>query len=182
MLAGAGQAHGMAFSVQKGVAVPPSLKNIYQELASDLGSEWSAPQPMHGHLIRWAQQGVLLLNAVLTVRKANAASHQGKGWENFTDAAIKAINAKLSNVVFILWGGHAQKKESLISASKHQILKSAHPSPLSVTKFRGCKHFSKTNGILKAHGKVPIDWRVDGPLPSASDPNPQDPSETENDP
>lgn len=164
---GPGQAHGLSFSVQKGVPVPPSLRNIFQELSADLGAAWSPPSPAHGCLVRWAGQGVLLLNAVLTVRKGAANSHQGKGWEHFTDAAIKAISATQRGVVFILWGGYAQKKAVLIQRSKHHILTSAHPSPLSVTKFRGCKHFSKANELLQQQGLAPIDWRLDGPLPTA---------------
>lgn len=152
--------------MQKGIRPPPSLGNIYKELAADLGESWKEPE--HGHLIRWSRQGVLLLNAVLTVQTKNPNSHQGKGWEQFTDAVIRIINAKLKGVVFILWGAYAQKKASLVTASKHHVLASAHPSPFSATKFFGCRHFSKTNAFLVADGKTPIDWNVDGPLPAAA--------------
>ena len=151
-----GQAHGLSFSVQDGVALPPSLKNIFKEIEDDLGvTPFSS-----GNLIRWAKQGVLLLNTVLTVRRDQPNSHKGKGWENFTTRVIELINAKTSPVVFLLWGGNAKAFEGLIDKSKHYVLKSAHPSPLSAYNgFFGCKHFSKTNEILEKIGKKPIDWR-----------------------
>ena len=151
-----GQAHGLSFSVQDGVALPPSLKNIFKEIEDDLGvTPFSS-----GNLIRWAKQGVLLLNTVLTVRRDQPNSHKGKGWENFTTRVIELINAKTSPVVFLLWGGNAKAFEGLIDNSKHYVLKSAHPSPLSAYNgFFGCKHFSKTNEILEKIGKKPIDWR-----------------------
>lgn len=151
-----GQAHGLSFSVQDGVALPPSLKNIFKEIENDLDIT-----PINsGNLIRWAKQGVLLLNTVLTVRRDQPNSHKGKGWENFTTRVIELINAKTSPVVFLLWGGNAKAFEGLIDNSKHYVLKSAHPSPLSAYNgFFGCKHFSKTNEILEKIGKKPIDWR-----------------------
>lgn len=151
-----GQAHGLSFSVQDGVALPPSLKNIFKEIENDLDIT-----PINsGNLIRWAKQGVLLLNTVLTVRRDQPNSHKGKGWENFTTRVIGLINAKTSPVVFLLWGGNAKAFEGLIDNSKHYVLKSAHPSPLSAYNgFFGCKHFSKTNEILEKIGKKPIDWR-----------------------
>lgn len=151
-----GQAHGLSFSVQDGVALPPSLKNIFKEIEDDLDiTPFSS-----GNLIRWAKQGVLLLNTVLTVRRDQPNSHKGKGWENFTTRVIELINAKTSPVVFLLWGGNAKAFEGLIDKSKHYVLKSAHPSPLSAYNgFFGCKHFSKTNEILEKIGKKPIDWR-----------------------
>lgn len=152
---GMGQAHGLCFSVPDGVTIPPSLRNIYKELNDDL----NIPISSSGNLTRWARQGVLLLNAILTVRENCAGSHQGKGWENFTNAAIKAISEKLSGVVFMLWGNYAQEKQSLIDTSKHYILKAAHPSPLSASRgFFGCKHFSKTQEILKTNGYETINW------------------------
>ncbi|MGI6342821.1 MAG: uracil-DNA glycosylase [Bacteroidales bacterium] len=152
---GMGQAHGLCFSVPDGVTIPPSLRNIYKELNDDL----NIPISNSGNLTRWARQGVLLLNAILTVRENCAGSHQGKGWENFTNAAIKAISEKLSGVVFMLWGNYAQEKQSLIDTSKHYVLKAAHPSPLSASRgFFGCKHFSKTQEILKANGYETINW------------------------
>ena len=152
---GAGQAHGLSFSVQFGVKSPPSLGNIYKELNADLG----VPIPRHGNLEKWADQGVLLLNATLTVRANQAGSHQGKGWEKFTDALIKRLSEKRVGIVFILWGRFAQAKESLIDKDKHYILKAAHPSPFSAYNgFFGCKHFSKTNEILHRHGINEIDW------------------------
>lgn len=154
---GPGQAHGLCFSVQEGVATPPSLKNIYKELASDIGFEI----PNHGHLQKWAGQGVLLLNAILTVRAHQAASHRNKGWEEFTDAAIRKLNEEREGLVFLLWGGFAKRKASMIDASKHHILKSAHPSPLSAYNgWFGCKHFSQTNEYLKSQGKSEIDWSL----------------------
>ena len=152
---GPGQAHGLCFSVNDGIPFPPSLQNIFKEITSDLG----IPAPKTGNLTRWAEQGVLLLNATLTVRASQAGSHQGKGWEEFTDAVIKTISEKAENVVFILWGSYAIKKKALINASKHCILTAPHPSPLSSYRgFFGCKHFSKTNTYLTSKGKTPIEW------------------------
>jgi uracil-DNA glycosylase len=151
-----GQAHGLSFSVQPGVPPPPSLVNIFKELHDDIGFRI----PNHGCLIPWAQQGVLLLNAVLTVRAHQANSHQGKGWETFTDTVIRAVNRKETQVVFLLWGSYAQRKAELID-SRHVILKAPHPSPLSASRgFFGCKHFSKTNAALQAAGLPPIDWQL----------------------
>jgi uracil-DNA glycosylase len=148
------QAHGLAFSVRRGVKVPPSLVNIFKELETDLG----VPRAKHGDLESWAQQGVLLLNTVLTVRAHEAASHKGKGWENLTDAIIKAVSAKPEPVVFVLWGAHAQKKLELIDTSKHTVLQSAHPSPLSARNgFFGSKPFSRINAVLE----TPIDWNLE---------------------
>ena len=152
---GPGQAHGLCFSVNDGIQFPPSLQNIFKEITSDLG----IPAPKTGNLTRWAEQGVLLLNATLTVRASQAGSHQGKGWEEFTDAVIKTISEKAENVVFILWGSYAIKKKSLINAAKHCILTAPHPSPLSSYRgFFGCKHFSQTNTYLTSKGKTPINW------------------------
>lgn len=152
---GPGQAHGLCFSVNDGIQFPPSLQNIFKEITSDLG----IPAPKTGNLTRWAEQGVLLLNATLTVRASQAGSHQGKGWEEFTDAVIKTISEKAENVVFILWGSYAIKKKSLINPSKHCILTAPHPSPLSSYRgFFGCKHFSQTNTYLTTKGKTPIEW------------------------
>ena len=152
---GPGQAHGLCFSVNDGIPFPPSLQNIFKEITSDLG----IPAPKTGNLTRWAEQGVLLLNATLTVRASQAGSHQGKGWEEFTDSVIKIISEKAENVVFILWGSYAIKKKALINASKHCILTAPHPSPLSSYRgFFGCKHFSKTNTYLTSKGKTPIEW------------------------
>ena len=152
---GIGQAHGLSFSVNDGVKFPPSLQNIFKELQSDCG----IPIPLSGNLTKWATQGVLLLNATLTVRKDQAGSHQKKGWEIFTDAVIKTISNHHAHIVFILWGRFAQSKIHLIDASKHLILTAAHPSPLSAYNgFFGCKHFSKTNAYLKANGKQEIKW------------------------
>lgn len=152
---GPGQAHGLCFSVNEGVPFPPSLQNIFKEIGEDL----QKPIPKSGSLTHWANQGVLLLNATLTVQKDKAGSHQNKGWEEFTDAAIKILAEKKSNLVFLLWGSFAQKKEVLIPPNKHLILKSAHPSPLSAYRgFLGNKHFSKTNEYLISQGKEPIDW------------------------
>ena len=154
---GPGQAHGLCFSVQDGVALPPSLVNIFKELKSDLGID----KPQSGNLEKWAMQGVLLLNATLTVRDGQAASHQGKGWERFTDAAIKVISDQCQQVVFILWGNYAQAKAVLIDSNKHFILKGVHPSPLSANRgFFGCQHFSKANNLLKSAGKSEIDWSL----------------------
>lgn len=151
---GAGQAHGLCFSVNEGVAIPPSLQNIYKELFSDLG----VPLAPNGNLQRWADQGVLLLNATLTVEAGKAGSHQGHGWEEFTDAAVRALAQKREDLVFILWGAYAQKKGAFIDSKKHLVLKSAHPSPFSAVNFFGSKHFSKTNTYLIEHGKRPIQW------------------------
>lgn len=154
---GKGQAHGMSFSVQKGVRVPPSLKNIYQELYDDQGLE-----PVHhGFLMEWAKQGVLLLNTVLTVRESNPNSHKGKGWELFTDQVIRTLNERKKPVIFLLWGKHAEQKEALITNNQHYILKSPHPSPFSARKgFFGSRPFSKVNAILNEIGEEPIDWRL----------------------
>ncbi|XP_064479120.1 uracil-DNA glycosylase-like [Ornithodoros turicata] len=150
------QAHGLAFSVPKGVAVPMSLVNIYKELSSDIPD---FQKPSHGALFGWAEQGVLLLNAGLTVRKNAANSHKDRGWETFTDAVIKCIDQRCSGVVFLLWGAYAQKKGAIIDKKKHKTLRCAHPSPLSASRgFFGCGHFSKTNEYLKSMGKKPIDW------------------------
>lgn len=151
-----GQAHGLSFSVNDGVPFPPSLQNIFKEISDDLGT----PMPQSGDLTRWAEQGVLLLNATLTVRAHQAASHQRKGWETFTDAAIKALNAGRDNLVFILWGGYARSKASLIDPSRHLVLQSVHPSPLSANRggWFGNHHFSLCNQYLEAHGATPIAW------------------------
>lgn len=155
---GDGQAHGLSFSVQKGVATPPSLKNIYKELESDIEG---FKTPNHGNLTQWADEGVLLLNASLTVRAHEPGSHQGKGWEAFTDQAISQLSDKKTGLVFLLWGKFAQQKAALIDEKKHTVLKSAHPSPFSAyTGFFGNKHFSKTNEILIAEGKKPINWQI----------------------
>lgn len=151
-----GQAHGLSFSVPPGVRPPPSLVNIFKELRDDLGCR----VPNHGCLIDWAKQGVLLLNAVLTVRAHESGSHRKQGWEEFTDAIIHAASARTEPVVFVLWGGQAQKKEKLIDASRHVVLKAAHPSPLSATKFFGSKPFSAINEALTRLGKSPIDWQL----------------------
>jgi uracil-DNA glycosylase len=149
-----GQAHGLAFSVQRGIKVPPSLVNMYKELESDLG----VPRAKHGFLESWARQGVLLLNTVLTVRAHEPASHKKRGWEDFTDAIIKVVSAKQEPVVFVLWGAHAQKKLELIDTKKHTVIQSAHPSPLSAKAgFFGSKPFSKINAALK----TPIDWSLE---------------------
>ena len=152
---GPGQAHGLCFSVPEGIKIPPSLRNIYKELMSDVGIN----PPTKGDLTNWAKQGVLLLNATLTVRAHEAGSHQNKGWEQFTDQCIRLVSENLNHVVFLLWGAYAQKKSNLIDESKHLILKSVHPSPLSAHRgFFGCKHFSKTNEYLLEHGAQTIDW------------------------
>ncbi len=154
---GSGQAHGLCFSVQPGVPVPPSLKNIYKELKADLGIE----PPRHGHLQSWAEQGVLLLNATLSVEAGRAGSHQEKGWEQFTDAIIARLDREREHLVFVLWGSYAQKKGEFIDKSKHLVLTSPHPSPLSAHRgFLGSKPFSKINAYLKQHGVAPIDWRI----------------------
>ena len=154
---GPGQANGLCFSVAEGIKSPPSLKNIFKELNTDLG----IPIPYSGNLEPWADQGVLLLNAVLTVRANTPGSHQKKGWETFTDAVIKTISDNKKGVVFLLWGNFAHTKEALINDKKHFILKAAHPSPLARGAFFGCKHFSKTNRILETESISPIDWRIE---------------------
>ncbi len=149
------QAHGLCFSVQDGVPAPPSLVNIYKELQRDLGK----PIPSSGNLTHWAEQGVLLLNATLTVEAHRAGSHQGKGWEELTDAAIQALNNQRSNVVFMLWGSYAQRKGQYIDRRKHLVLTAVHPSPLSAYRgFIGCGHFSQANAYLQQHGQTPINW------------------------
>ena len=153
---GPGQAHGLSFSVCDGVPFPPSLQNIFKEIQQDMGT----PMPITGNLTRWAEQGVLLLNATLTVREHQPGSHQRHGWEQFTDAAIKALNAHRDNLVFILWGGYARSKASFIDASRHLVLQSAHPSPMSANKggWFGNHHFSRANAYLVEHGQEPINW------------------------
>lgn len=154
---GAGQAHGLCFSVRPGVRIPPSLVNIYKEMETDLG----IPPARHGFLESWARQGVLLLNSVLTVEEGRAAAHQGRGWERFTDAVIRAVNEQPHPVVFMLWGSYAQKKAAFVDTKRHLVLKSVHPSPLSAhSGFFGSRHFSKANAFLEAHGRKPIDWRL----------------------
>lgn len=151
---GPGQAHGLSFSVSAGVPAPPSLKNIFKEIESDLGVRMSG----YPDLEKWARQGVLLLNAVLTVRAGAAASHSKIGWEEFTDAVIRYISDNCEGVVFLLWGNFARSKSALIDHSRHHVLEAAHPSPLARGAFFGCRHFSQTNEILSAQGKAPIDW------------------------
>jgi len=152
-----GQAHGLCFSVRRGVAQPPSLVNIFKELNADLG----CPIPKHGNLEHWAQQGVLLLNAVLTVRAHQPTSHKGRGWETFTDAVIRAVNAKPDRVVFVLWGAYARAKKTLIDRARHVIIESAHPSPLSASNgFFGSRPFSRINAALREAGQPEIDWQV----------------------
>jgi uracil-DNA glycosylase len=154
---GEGQAHGLCFSVRPGVPPPPSLGNIYKELQADLG----IAHPRHGFLEHWARQGVLLLNSVLTVEMGRAASHQGKGWERFTDAIIRQVDALPRPIVFMLWGAYAQRKAAFVDAQRHLVLKAAHPSPLSAHNgFLGCRHFSKANAFLTEHGQPPIDWAL----------------------
>ncbi len=154
---GPNQAHGLCFSVLPGVALPPSLMNIYKELKADLG----IPPATNGCLSHWAEQGVLLLNSVLTVERGQAASHQGKGWEQFTDKTIEILNEQQTGIVFLLWGAYAQRKGQFIHADRHCVLKTTHPSPFSAHQgFLGCRHFSKTNQYLAQNGKEPIDWRV----------------------
>ena len=151
------QAHGLCFSVQKGVRFPPSLKNIFKELNSDIGIE----TPKHGCLTAWAEQGVLLLNSVLTVEEGNAASHQGQGWEKFTDRIIEHLNNEKESIVFVLWGSYAQKKGAFIDRKKHLVIESPHPSPLSAHRgFFGTKPFSKINEYLKNHGLTEINWQI----------------------
>lgn len=153
-----GQAHGLSFSVRQGIEIPPSLVNIYKELHDDLGRTI----PNNGDLTKWAQQGVLLLNTVLTVRAHEANSHRGIGWEEFTDAAIMALNGQARPIVFLLWGLPAQKKKTLLNNPDHLILTAPHPSPLSAYRgFFGCRHFSKANEFLKEHGLEPIDWQIE---------------------
>lgn len=155
---GPGQAHGLCFSVQKGIAIPPSLQNMYKELYSDLG----IPPANHGYLKKWADNGVLMMNAVLTVRGGQANSHRNMGWEIFTDKVITLLNNREQPIVFILWGNNAKQKMKLITNPHHLILQAAHPSPLSAFNgFFGCKHFSKTNDFLISHGISPIDWKID---------------------
>jgi len=152
-----GQAHGLCFSVQAGVKVPPSLNNIYKELQTDL----NIPVVEHGYLESWAKQGVLMLNAVLTVEDSNANAHQGKGWEQFTDKIISIVNEQCEHVVFMLWGSYAQKKGAMIDSERHLILKAPHPSPLSAYRgFLGCRHFSKANQYLVDNNRRPIDWQL----------------------
>lgn len=155
---GEGEAHGMCFSVNPGIKIPPSLQNIYKEIRRDIGCKI----PNNGYLLKWARQGVLMLNSVLTVEKDKPASHQGKGWEIFTDRIIEEINKKDTPVVFLLWGNFAKQKASLITNPIHLVLTSSHPSPFAVRYgFDGCSHFSKTNEFLKKTGQVPIDWQID---------------------
>lgn len=152
---GEGQAHGLSFSVPKGIKTPPSLKNIYKELKTDVNVDF----PDHGNLTHWAEQGVLMLNATLTVRKKQAGSHQGKGWEMFTDRCIEEISRRKEGVVFLLWGSYAKRKGQIIDSKKHHVLSAAHPSPFSAHNgFFGCKHFSKANKFLAAQNKKPINW------------------------
>jgi uracil-DNA glycosylase len=162
---GAGQAHGLCFSVQPGVAIPPSLDNVFKELQRDLG----IARPDHGCLLPWARQGVLLLNAVLTVEEARAGAHAGKGWEGFTDHVVDALNREREGLVFLLWGSYAQAKGKVIDASRHRVLRAPHPSPLSAHRgFIGCGHFSATNDYLARRGQAPIEWSL--PPRAALDP------------
>ena len=153
---GEGQGHGLCFSVRPGVRVPPSLRNIYKEINDDLGH----PVPDNGYLMPWARQGVLLLNAVLTVREGEANSHKGKGWEKFTDAVIRAVSDRSDPAVFVLWGNYAKKKLPLIDAERHAVVQGAHPSPLSAKLFFGSRPFSRIDTALKEQGHDPIDWRI----------------------
>jgi uracil-DNA glycosylase len=154
---GDGQAHGLSFSVPEGIKIPPSLRNIYKELEVDIGIS----RPESGLLDKWAKQGVLLLNAVLSVEKGLAASHQRKGWESFTDAVIRAVNLNEQPVVFLLWGAYAQKKAAFVDESKHLVLRAPHPSPLSAHRgFLGCKHFSQANEFLEKHNRNSINWQI----------------------
>lgn len=154
---GPNQAHGLCFSVLPGIAIPPSLRNMYQELQADLG----VTAPDHGCLTHWAEQGVLLLNATLTVEQGNAGAHQGQGWEQFTDRAVQALNEQREGLIFLLWGSYAQKKGAFIDTSKHRVLKAPHPSPLSSYRgFFGSKHFSLANQYLDEQGAKPIDWQL----------------------
>ena len=153
-----GQAHGLCFSVQKGCPIPPSLQNIYKELNADLG----IPPAPHGELYKWADNGVLLLNTVLTVRRGQANSHKGKGWEIFTDDVIKKLNEREKPMVFLLWGANARSKKQFITNPNHLVLEAAPPSPMSAYNgFFGCRHFSKCNAFLEAHGIEPVDWRIE---------------------
>ena len=155
---GEGEAHGMCFSVNPGIKIPPSLQNIYKEIHRDLGCKI----PNNGYLLKWAKQGVLMLNSVLTVEKDRPASHKGRGWEIFTDKIIEEINKKDTPVVFLLWGNFAKQKQVLITNPIHLVLTSSHPSPFSVNYgFNGCGHFSKTNNFLKQNGMAPIDWQIE---------------------
>ena len=154
---GDGQAHGLCFSVRRGIAIPPSLQNIFKELHQELG----IPLPGHGDLTAWADSGVLLLNSVLSVECARAASHQGKGWEQFTDRVIEVVNREREGVVFMLWGSYAQRKGGIIDATRHCVLKAPHPSPLSAHRgFFGCGHFRAANDYLQSRGETPVDWRL----------------------
>lgn len=153
---GPGQAMGLSFSVPTGVRPPPSLKNIYKELATDVGIQ----MPTHGNLEPWAAQGILMLNSMLTVRASQAGSHRGKGWEQFTSSVIKTLNDHREGLVFLLWGRYAQEKGAVIDTSRHLVLKAAHPSPLARNAFSGCKHFSQTNAYLESRGQAPINWQV----------------------
>lgn len=153
---GPGQAHGLSFSVPEGVAIPPSLQNIYKELKTDLG----IPVPVSGNLEKWASQGVFLLNAVLTVRAGDPASHSKIGWTTFTDAVISKLSANRNGLVFMLWGNFARGKRELIDSSRHLVLEAAHPSPLARGAFFGCRHFSAANEYLKSKGITPVDWRI----------------------
>jgi uracil-DNA glycosylase len=153
---GPNQAHGLSFSVQKGVPIPPSLKNIYQELTTDIGFI----PPNHGCLESWAREGVLLLNSVLTVEKNKPASHQGKGWEQFTDRIVALLNQEREHLVFMLWGAYAKKKGAMLDRNRHLVLEAAHPSPFSVQGFFGCRHFSHANQYLEANGIAPITWQI----------------------
>ena len=154
---GYSQAHGLSFSVMPGVPVPPSLLNIYKEIEADL----AIPRPDHGCLLPWAHQGVLLLNAVLTVEEGKAGAHQGRGWEGFTDHVVDVLNREREGLVFLLWGAYAQQKGKVIDTRRHRVLKAPHPSPLSAHRgFLGCRHFSQTNDYLARHGQTRIDWRL----------------------
>ncbi len=162
---GLGQAHGLSFSVRPGIKIPPSLRNIYKELQSDLGS---AP-PQTGYLESWATQGVLMINAVMTVRQSEANSHKGQGWEQFTDKVITTLSERSAPLVFVLWGGYAKKKTKHIDQSVHTIISSGHPSPLSIKHFRDTKPFSKINAALSDMGKTPIDWTIANPATECND-------------
>lgn len=156
---GPGQAHGLCFSVQPGVAQPPSLANIFTEINSDLGGDGRNLDGSRSCLIPWAEQGVLLLNAVLSVERGRAGSHQGRGWETFTDRIVEILNREREHLVFMLWGSYAQKKGAIVDRERHCVLTAPHPSPLSAYRgFFGCRHFSKANAYLEAHGQTPIDW------------------------
>lgn len=162
---GPAQAHGLCFSVQPGVALPPSLQNIYKEIQGDL----AIPLSRNGCLVSWAEQGVLLLNAVLTVEAGKAASHQGKGWERFTDKVIEVLNEGAEHLVFMLWGSYAQRKGAMIDRQRHLVLQSPHPSPLSAHRgYFGNKHFSRANAYLSEHEREPVNWRVDAPVDVAA--------------